>query len=410
MRTIKILIVDDEPLLGAPLQRTLEGAGYLVTLAQSGAEALEAIDADNYDILLEDIRLPDVDGLDIMTEALNRMPLCRALVMTGHGSIENAVEAMKRGAVDFLTKPFSMDDLFRKLRQIMELDTMEDELTIFSAQDKNSCRIITRSQLMQNTLHTAIAVAATDSSVFLNGESGTGKELLADIIHANSPRRAKPCVKVNCAAIPENLFESELFGVERGAYTGADKSRGGYLDEADGGTLFLDEIAELPLRLQVKFLRALDEQKFYKVGSSKVKQVDSRPIAATNRNLLEMVETGDFREDLYYRINVVPITIPPLRERREDIPLLIAHFQKSLQHVNPGRRPHFTPEALEMLTTYSYPGNIRELRNFLWQLITLTGPRLDFEFDLWLGHLMEHASGNGHGHGNGHAAGKEAKQ
>jgi DNA-binding NtrC family response regulator len=366
--TCKILIVDDEPLLGQSLKRTLEVAGHQVRLAQSGAEALEAIAEESFDLLLEDLRLPDADGMEIMRVALRRMPDCMALVMTGHGTIEGAVEAMKCGAVDFLLKPFSMEALLTKIADVVELQQMQNGTKGLSTGDTVSSDGFTRSPIMRAALNEALAFAATTMSVHLEGESGSGKEFIADFIHNQSPRRAKPCVKVNCAAIPETLFESELFGVERGAFTDAVKSRNGYLDEADGGTLFLDEIAELPLKLQAKLLRTIDEKTFYRVGATKMRQVDFRLITATNRNLLEMVHAGEFREDLYFRIHMVQITVPPLRERREDIPSFIKLFSGQHQSADPACKLRFTPEAFEALTTYNYPGNVRELKNIIEHL------------------------------------------
>ena len=368
MPTCKILIVDDEPLLGQPLKRTLETAGYRVRLAQSGAEALEAISEESFDLLLEDLRLPDADGLEIMRAALHRMPNCMALVMTGHGTIESAVEAMKRGAVDFLLKPFSMEVLLAKIAGVVELQQMQNGIGGIPGDGTGSRDIISRSPAMQAALNEALVFSPTTMSVHLEGESGSGKEFIADFIHNHSPRRDKPFVKVNCAAIPETLFESELFGVERGAYTDAAKSRNGYLDEADGGTLFLDEIAELPLQLQAKLLRTMDEKTFYRVGATTMRRVDFRLITATNRNLLQMVTAGEFREDLYFRIHVVPITVPPLRERREDIPTFIKLFSEQYQLAGTGGKLRFTPEAFEALTTYSYPGNVRELKNIIEHL------------------------------------------
>jgi len=385
----KILIVDDEPLLGQPLKRTLETAGYQVRLAQSGAEALEAFAEESFDLLLEDLRLPDAEGLEIMREALHRMPNCMALVMTGHGTIENAVEAMKRGAVDFLLKPFSMEALLAKIAGIVDLHQIQGGTGGNSDGDAGSVEILTRSPAMRAALNQALVVAPTTISVLLTGESGSGKEYLADFIHNHSTRRGKPCIKVNCAAIPESLFESELFGVERGAFTDAVKSRNGYLDEADGGTLFLDEIAELPLKMQAKLLRTMDEKTFYRVGATTVRHVDFRLITATNQNLLKMVSAGEFREDLYFRIHVAPISMPPLRERREDISSLIKQFTEQYQSAGLGGKLRFTPEAFEALTSYDYPGNVRELKNIIEHLTILypgktIGPR-------HLSNLLRHA-------------------
>jgi len=365
MGSIKILVVDDEPLLGRPLQRALEYAGFAVRLAESGAEAMEAIHEERFDILLEDLRLPDADGLDIMMETISRNPGCRALVMTAYGSIELAVEAMRCGADDFLTKPFPMEQLFLKLQRSLDLRGAADG----TGQGDGDCSLrgyaVSQSPLMHDLLHKARVAAATSSTVLITGESGTGKEFLADYLHAFSTRREQPFIKVNCAAIPETLFESELFGVEQGAFTGARTSRNGYLEEAAGGTLFLDEIADLPLSVQAKFLRALDEKIVHRVGGSRGKKVDFRLIAATNADLGAMVRQKAFRDDLYYRLNVIPIVLPPLRERREDIPLLIAHFQKSFRKNNNGEGTNFSAEAMNAFLDYHFPGNVRELKNIV---------------------------------------------
>lgn len=370
MDTIKVLLVDDEPLLGKPLQRALEGNGYKVRLAVSGAEALEAINQERFDVLLEDLRLPDADGMDIMKEVLRKNSHCKALVITGHGTIKIAVEAMKNGAMDFVTKPFSMDSLLTKLKRCTEIKLLEQEMDE-TVPDDISNGIWGHSPPIMDMLKVTRLVATTDSTVLITGESGTGKELLARYIHDHSPRRTKACIQVNCAAIPINLFEGELFGVERGAYTDAHCSRAGYLQAAEGGTLFLDEVAELPLAVQAKLLRALDEKTIYRVGGNKSYRVDFRLIAATNRNLHHMVGEGLFRNDLFFRLNVVPITMPPLRERKEDIPLLMAFFQKRFQKAGKGSGVSFSPEALESLCDYHYPGNVRELKNLIEHLCTI---------------------------------------
>jgi DNA-binding NtrC family response regulator len=370
MDATKVLLVDDEPLLGTPLKRALESNGYMVRLAETGAEALEAMDEERYDILLEDLRLPDADGLEIMKEALRRNAHCSAVVITGHGTIERAVEAMKYGAVDVITKPFPLEALFSKLKSCMDLKQLEQELHQPLADFSGSRRLLGHSPGMVDILNKAKRVAANDCTVLVTGESGTGKELLANFIHHQSHRKAKPWIQVNCAAIPLTLFEGELFGVEQGAYTDAHCSRPGYLQSAHGGTLFLDEVAELPLGVQPKLLRALDEKLIYRVGGSKPIQVDFRLIAATNRDLHQMVREGTFRNDLFFRLNVVPLTVPPLRERKEDLPILIAHFQRRFQsRETPGIV--ISAEALESLHDYYYPGNVRELKNIIEHLCTI---------------------------------------
>ncbi|OGU05937.1 MAG: sigma-54-dependent Fis family transcriptional regulator [Geobacteraceae bacterium GWC2_58_44] len=367
MAKAKLLMVEDDHLLGELMRESLEEAGYRVRLARNGAQALEAVTEESFDLVLQDIQLPDADGLDLLDQILHRQPHCQALVMTAYATVEKAVKAMKIGAFDFLIKPFSMDVLFLKLEKVLEFRQMEKEIEALRG-DGEEGSFVSRSPAMAHVLETVRAAAPTDAAVLLLGESGTGKELLCDMVHAGSARRRKPCVKINCAAIPETLMESELFGVERGAFTGADRSRPGYVESAAGGTLFLDEIGDLPLAMQGKLLRVLQEKKAFRVGGSRELSTDFRLVAATNCNLREMVARRRFREDLFYRINVMPIIIPPLRERREDIPLLIAHFQKRLAKADVGKAVEFTAEALEVLHHYDFPGNVRELKNIVEQL------------------------------------------
>ena len=369
MSSLKLLIVEDDPLFGEAVVEALEDAGYRIRLAVSGAEALESAAEESFDMVLQDVRLPDANGLDVLDEILRLQPRCKALVMTGHATVDRAVEAMKLGACDFLTKPFPLEFLLVKLEKALKLREMESELDALRKQMSVKGTIVSRSPAMRNIMEMVSAVAATDATVLIQGESGTGKELLADAIHGLSDRAGKPCVKVNCAAIPENLVESELFGVERGAFTGAERSRAGFLEMAAGGTLFLDEIGDMPLPLQGKLLRVLEEKVVVRVGGTRGCKADFRLIAATNRNLKVMVAERSFREDLFFRLNVVPMTLPPLRERREDIPLLVAHFQEQL--VSRGQRVAFSPEAIDALCLYDYPGNVRELANIVAQLSTL---------------------------------------
>jgi DNA-binding NtrC family response regulator len=372
MSSVKLLLVEDDPLFGKALQDVFADAGYHnLRLAASGAEALAAIAEESFDLVIQDIKLPDAHGLDILREILLRQPHCGALVMTGYGTIEDAVTAMKLGAFDFLAKPFPMEMLFLKIETFLELKGIDGKSRDLK---KSSAffEIITRSPALLAALETAAKVAQMSTSILLQGESGTGKELVAEAIHRQSPRRKDPFVPVNCAAIPATLIESELFGVEKGAYTGADKGRPGYIEMAMGGTLFLDEIGEFPLHLQGKLLRVLEEKAVARVGGTHTRGLDFRLICATNRNLLEMTRKGEFREDLLYRINVVTIRLPPLRERREDIPLLLARFLEQFS-ANPAARPEFTPDALEILSSYNYPGNIRELKNIV-EMISLIYP------------------------------------
>lgn len=371
MDRLKLLIVEDDPLFGEMLKEAIEDAGYLPRLVMTGAAALESVAEEGFALVLQDVKLPDADGLQVLREILISQPHCGALVMTGHGNIETAVEAMKIGAFDFLTKPFSMDTLFLKMERFLELKRM-DRQAFRARRDGNPfSAIITRSPAMLAAMNVAATVARTDVPLLLQGESGTGKDLVVSAVHKGSQRRTGPYIAVNCAAIPASLLESELFGVEKGAYTGADRARPGYLEMAAAGTLFLDEIGELPLNLQGKLLRALEEKKVARIGGTSFKHLDFRLICATNRNLMEMVEKGEFRKDLFFRIDVVPITLPPLRERKEDIPLLLAHYLQKLGERFPEQVPEFTPEALECLYEYTYPGNVRELVNIVERIFIL---------------------------------------
>ncbi len=364
---IKLLLVEDDLLLGEALNEALCRKGYRTRLVTSGAEALSACCDEYFDLVLQDVRLPDADGLDVLHEILALRPGCHALVMTGQATVEMAVRAMKLGAFDFITKPFSIDVLLMKLERLLEFRCLEKQLADLTGASDPRARIITRSPAMRGVLDTVAVVAVSDASILLLGESGTGKDLLAEAIHAMSSRSGGPLVRVNCAAIPETLIESELFGVEKGAYTGADRSRPGYLETACGGTLFLDEVGELSPAVQAKLLRVLGEKRSARVGSSACQELDFRLICATNRDLGAMMAAHEFRQDLYYRINVISLHIPPLRERREDIPLLLAHF---IERFAKDRQSQIslTPGALESLVLLPWPGNVRELSNLVEQL------------------------------------------
>jgi DNA-binding NtrC family response regulator len=370
MSRVKLLVVEDDPLFGGALKEVITGAGYDLRLAVSGADALAAVAEESFDLVIQDINLPDANGIDILREILFRQPHCGSLVMTGYGTIEDAVTAMKLGAFDFLTKPFPMELLFLKIESFLELKRLGQELPAQHGELAAFPEITTRSPAMLAALEMAAKVARTSTSILVHGESGTGKELVAEAIHRLSPRHDGPFIAVNCAAIPATLIESELFGVERGAYTGADKGRAGYIEMAAGGTLFLDEIGELPLELQGKLLRVLQEKGVARVGGTSFRSSDFRLISASNRDLSDMARRREFREDLLYRINVVLVRLPPLRERREDIPVLLAGFL-DLFCPAPAAKPEFTPDALEMLSHYSYPGNVRELKNIVERISLL---------------------------------------
>ena len=371
MYRIKILIVEDDPHFGTALYNVMEEAGCHAILAKSGAEALQVIVRESFDLVLQDLKLPDANGLDILREILKHQPFCGSLVMTGYGTIESAVEAMKMGAFDFLTKPFPMELLFNKLEIFLEFRKLQKDVATNNNGQAISSSIKSRNPAMLSAIKSAEHVAVTDASILLLGESGTGKDLIAKAIHDASHRLQGPFITVNCAAIPRTLLESELFGVEKGAYTGADRSRPGYFEMASGGTLYLDEVGELPLELQGKLLRVLEERTVARVGGTSPMRLNFRLISATNRDIADLVVRQEFRKDLFYRINVVTINLPPLRERKEDIPLLLAHFLDRFVSSSPGKKAQFTPDALELLCEYQYPGNIRELRNIVERVALL---------------------------------------
>ena len=366
MMDVKLLLVEDDPLLGAALYEALDRKGYQTRLAASGAEALARSNDESFDLVLQDVRLPDADGLDVLSEILARQPRCQALVMTGQATVEMAVRAMKLGAFDFITKPFPLDVLMMKLERLLDYRHLENQLADLTGAFDPRAKIVTRSPAMRAVLETIAVVAASEASILLLGESGTGKELMAEAIHSMSAHSHGPLVRVNCAAIPETLIEAELFGVEKGAYTGA-VNRPGYLQLANGGTLFLDEIGELSPAVQAKLLRVLGERIATRLGGTSSYALDFRLVCATNRDLRAMVAQGKFREDLYYRINVINLTIPPLRDRREDIPLLTAHFIGRFAKERQ-QQIRLTPEALERLLHHPWPGNVRELSSLIEQL------------------------------------------
>jgi len=370
MKDVRLLLVEDDPLLGESLHEALSRQGYQTRLATSGAEALAACSNESFDLVLQDVRLPDSDGLDILREILTTQHNCNALVMTGQATVEMAVKAMKLGAFDFITKPFSVDVLLMKLDRLLEFRSLEKQVAELTGTPDPRSRIITRSPAMRAVLDTIAVVAASEASVLLIGESGTGKELVAETLHVMSLRAQGQLLRVNCAAIPETLIEAELFGVEKGAFTGADRARPGYLEFAHGGTLFLDEIGELSPAVQGKLLRVLGERTAARVGGTSLYDLDFRLVCATNRDLRAMVAEREFREDLYYRLNVISLHVPPLRDRREDIPLLAAHFIERFAK-DPHSRIRLTPEALDSLLRLPWHGNVRELSNLVEQLSLL---------------------------------------
>ncbi len=379
MKKSRILIVEDEEKLRRVIQLQLTAAGYEVEQAGTAEEGLRL--ADGAHLILTDLRLPGMDGIELIRKLREQNSQTPIIVMTAFGTVENAVEAMKLGAVDFLPKPFSMDHLMTVIEKALEVRALRDEnLRLRQELDRRYCfdNIIGRSPAMQEIFATIERVAPTRATVLIAGESGTGKDLIARAIHHHSPRRDKPFVKINCAAIPENLMESELFGYEKGAFTGAVTSKPGKFEQADTGTVFLDEIGDVPPSVQVKLLRVLQEREFERLGSNKTRHIDVRVLAATNADLRAALESGEFREDLYYRLNVVPINVPPLRERKEDIPALVEHFIRKHREDLGSRVESISEEALDVLMRYHWPGNVRELENVIERsLVLCPGDRLE---------------------------------
>lgn len=366
-----ILIVDDDQDILKLIGMRLRAAGYNTATANNGSEAMSAIALQRPDIVISDLRMPAMDGMALLESVHQTHPTLPVIILTAHGSIPDAVLATQRGVFGFLTKPFDSQELLHQVAAALRLNGVQ--IAQSSTQENNDWRaeIITRSQRMESLLGQAKLVAATDASVFIQGESGTGKELLARAIHHASPRHAKPLVAINCGAIPENLLESELFGHSKGSFTGATKAHVGLFQSADGGTLFLDEIGDMPMALQVKVLRALQERSIRPVGSTADIKVDIRLISATHRNLTSEMQNGRFREDLFYRINVVGLAIPSLAERREDISLLANHFVGIYNQKYKKKVHGFAPEALEILIAAPWPGNVRQLQNMVEQVVVL---------------------------------------
>ncbi len=361
-----ILLIDDEKNYLLVLEALLLDAGYKVTALSDPESALAFLDESEVDVVITDMKMPKITGKEVLAQVKRDYPHIPILIMTAFGSIESAVDVMKMGAFDYITKPFSNDELLLSVQNAAELAKVHRSYRLLheSLEERYSVhRIIGRSKGIRNVLDLVDRAAPTKSNVLISGESGTGKELVARAIHFASPRKDGPFISVNCMALNPSLLESELFGHEKGSFTGAVAMRRGRFELADGGTLFLDEIGELSHDMQVKLLRVLQERKFERVGGSAEIEVDIRVVTATNKELPVEVEKGNFREDLYYRLNVVHIQLPPLRERREDIPLLTAHFAEKYAEENNGRRKNISPEALDYLSGYEWPGNIRQLEN-----------------------------------------------
>ena len=375
MADFRILVVDDEPAQLELVGGFLRKRGFDVALAPDGREALQRFRREPFNLVLTDQKMPGLSGLELIEAVRAQNPETPVIVMTAYGTIETAVAAIKAGAAHYLTKPLNLDELLHRVEQVRERQRLvgeNRELRQALGERHRVEGIIGESGRMQDVLSLVRRVAASDATVLVRGESGTGKELIAKAIHHASRRAAAPLVRVNCAALPENLLESELFGHEKGAFTGAVASRKGRFELADGGSLFLDEIGDLPLHLQVKLLRVLQEREFERVGSSRPIPADVRVLAATHRDLEALARAGQFRDDLYYRINVVTIALPPLRERREDIPRLIDHFLAGFAAKNGKAIQGLTREARDALLRYDYPGNVRELENLIERAVVLT--------------------------------------
>ncbi len=365
MKRATILIVDDEKNILTSLSRPLSRDGYDVKTTQSGKEALQLIRENGIDLVILDVWLPDIDGLTVLKEAREIDRDLVAIVMSGHGTIDTAVKATKLGAFDFMEKPLSLDKVLLQIEHALKYRALEEANKDFRQAIEQEFQIIGQSTVVQNMLERISRVAATPGRVLITGENGTGKELVARAIHVNSPRKDGPFIKVNCAAIPNELIESELFGHEKGSFTGATDRRRGKFELADGGTIFLDEIGDMSIATQAKILRVLTDNEIDRVGGAKLIKVDVRVIAATNKNLEEEIKKDNFREDLYYRLNVVPFYVPPLRQRKEDITLLAEHFLKQYCKETQAKARKFDDSALEILKHYDWPGNVRELKNIV---------------------------------------------
>jgi two-component system response regulator GlrR len=375
MAAARILVVDDDKNLLELARTRLEGSGYEVVTAGGDEPALTAAREGVFDLAIVDLRLADQDGMTLMEKlhALNaEMPV---IILTGHASVEGAVEAMKRGAYTYLTKPFDPRELVLQISRALDnrqLATENQRLRGLLKEKYDFANIVAKSDKMQGLLEAVSRIAKSDSTVYIHGESGTGKELIAKAIHLASDRKDKPFIAINCAAIPETLLESELFGHEKGAFTGAVRSTKGLFTQAHEGTLFLDEIGDMPLTIQVKLLRALEERQFYPVGSEKPVSVDVRVVVATKKDLIEEVKKSNFREDLFYRIHVIPIILPPLKDRPEDIPYLVDHLLKKICQQMKKSIKGLSPKAMQKLMQHDWPGNVRELENALEYAITMT--------------------------------------
>ncbi|MFP4301910.1 MAG: sigma-54-dependent transcriptional regulator [Spirochaetaceae bacterium] len=359
----RILVVDDEAGIREVLDEILRDEGYEVLVAGDGLEALKIVEEHPIDLVLLDVWLPGKGGIDVLKEIVENYTGIQTVMISGHGSIDLAVKALKLGAFDFIEKPLSLDRVLTIVSNAMEMGSLRRENAELRNKLTEEDHLIGQSKAINEVRKIISQAAGSDARIMITGENGTGKELVAREIHRRSERAQKPFVEVNCAAIPDNLIESELFGHEKGSFTGAVQQRRGKFELADGGTLFLDEVADMSLSAQAKMLRVIQEMTFQRIGGEKTIEVDVRVIVATNKDIQEEIHHGRFREDLFFRLNVIPVTVPPLRERQEDVPLLLAHFLKEFSGEGTSRR--FSEEALEYLQRHPWPGNVRELKNFV---------------------------------------------
>jgi len=375
MENSKILVVDDDKNILKVIKMRVEAAGFSIAAVEQAEAAIKAAAETAFDLALVDLKLADQSGIDLM-EKLHRInPEMPIIILTAFGTIDSAVQAMQKGAFSYLTKPFDYHDLLNQIDNSLENSRLLKKINRFQDAEINRShrqQIICNSERMKTVLRQAVQAAQSDSNIYIEGKSGTGKELVARLVHTASPRKNKPFVVINCAAIPENLLESELFGYEKGAFTGAANNKEGLLTKANGGTFFLDEISEMPLAMQVKLLRVIQEREFYPLGSRKIVKVDIRIIASSNRDLKSEVEKGNFREDLFYRIHVIQIDLPSLRDRKKDIPQLAKFFLKQFSEKANKAVKGFAPLAIQKLMLYDWPGNVRELKNEVERAVVMT--------------------------------------
>lgn len=364
----RILVVDDDEHLRLVMQETLTASGYEVEVAESGQQALDILNKDSFDLIISDLMMPGLKGNELLKEAKKKYPDIGFFLISAYGTIETAVDAMKTGAYDFITKPFSISQIESRVAHYFEFSSLKEENKNLKQRLLNhqlQARLIGSSPGMKELIYNIEIVAKSDAPVFIRGESGTGKELTVEAVHDNSSRAGKPFLKINCAAVPETLFESTLFGHEKGSFSGAYKAQKGIFEECDGGTLLLDEITEIPYSMQAKLLRVIQEMRVTRVGSTVEIPIDVRVIASSNRDVEKLIRESKFREDLFFRLNVFPLTVPPLRERKDDLPLLIEHFLNVFSQKYNVTKKELLPETMQRLSAYHWPGNIRQLENLI---------------------------------------------